>query len=575
MSNSHEGLAELKQVRAAGNHLLGSVFLFSVFVNLLMLVGPLFMLQVYDRVLGSRSEETLAALFILMTALYALMGVLDYARGRVLARFGAQFQHKLDARVFDAEMQLALSPKQGAAPATGLASLDRIQSLFSSPAMLALFDAPWTPFFLAVLFIFHPLMGWFALAGGLVLIIVTLLNNALTRDRVAEAQSASSRSHSMAEQTRAAAGLIRAQGMRRAMSNRWQSVRTDALDRSVETSDWVGLFAALTKSFRLFLQSAMLGLGAYLTLQGEITAGAMIAGSILLGRALAPVEQAIGQWPAVQRARQAWRSLGDLLDTAKPDETHISLPRPQASVALKGVFVRAEGVQEPILTSVTFELAAAQVLGIIGKSGSGKSTLAKTIVGLIKPAAGEVRLGGATLGQYALDDLGKHIGYLPQEVSLFNGTVAENIARMSEEPDQDKAIAAAKMANAHEMILGLPDGYQTVVHGRNSQLSGGQRQRIALARALYDDPVLLVLDEPNSALDAEGSMALNAAVRAFKRSDRAVIIMTHRPAAISECDRLLVIDQGRIRADGPRDEILERVLKNASGVQQEIKGTTP
>lgn len=573
MSISHKGLAELKRVRAAGNRLLGAVFLFSVFVNLLMLVGPLFMLQVYDRVLGSRSEETLAALFILMAVLYALMGVLDYARGRVLARFGAQFQNTLDARVFDAEMQLALSSKRGAAPATGLADLDRIQALFASPAMLALFDAPWTPFFLAVLFIFHPLMGWFAVAGGLILVVVTLLNNLLTRERVAKAQIASAQSHSMAEQTRSAAGLVRAQGMRRAMTSRWQKVRTGALDQSVETSDWIGLFSALTKSFRLFLQSAMLGLGAYLTLQGEITAGAMIAGSILLGRALAPVEQAIGQWPSVQRARQAWASLGDLLNETTPEATHISLPRPVASVGLKNVFVRAEGVHEPILTSVTFELPPSQVLGIIGKSGSGKSTLAKTIVGLVKPAAGEVRLGGATLDQYALDDLGQHIGYLPQEVSLFSGTVAENIARMSEQPDQDKAIAAAKMANAHEMILALPQGYQTVVHGRNSQLSGGQRQRIALARALYDDPVLLVLDEPNSALDSEGSLALNAAVRAFKRSDRAVIIMTHRPAAISECDRLLVIDQGRIRADGPRDEILERVLKNASGVQQEIKGT--
>lgn len=569
-ANTKPGFPELREARRAGIWLLWAVFLFSIFVNLLMLTGPLFMLQVYDRVLGSRSEETLVALFALVGALYGLMALLDYARGRVLARFGARFQAQLDDRVFRAVLKRALLPKERANPAGGLRDLESVQGLFTSPVMLALFDIPWTPFFLGAIFIFHPWLGWVAIFGGGMLIIITLLNGFLTRSKTMEAQHASSHASGFAEQARRSAEVVRAQGMGPAVSARWHKMRDVSLEQTVKSSDWTGLFSATTKSFRLFLQSAMLAVGAYLVLRGEMTAGAMIAGSILLGRALAPIEQTIGQWAMVQRARAAWSALGALLETTPEAPKALTLPQPEANVSFAGVSVMSPGAKFPTLKSVSFYLGAGEALGVIGKSGSGKTTLAKTLLGLTHVATGEVRFGGATLDQYDPDDLGAYIGYLPQNVVLFSGTIAENIARMSTEPDEAKVVEAAKRANAHEMILSLPDGYDTVVQGDDSQLSGGQRQRIALARAFYGDPVLLILDEPNSALDNDGSVALNRAVREFKASNRAVIITTHRPSAISECDRLVVIDGGQIKADGPRDEVLKSMVSNVQNIKQSI-----
>lgn len=560
----------MRRARRKGAGLLLAVFVFSIFVNILMLTGPLFMLQVYDRVLASRSEETLVALFLLVGLLYALMGFLDYARGRVLARFGARFQSSLDSRVFAAEMKRSIEPKFRASPASGLRDLETMQAMFTSPAMLALFDIPWTPLFIVVIFIFHPLLGWVAIAGGAVLIVVTLLNAWQTRRQTAQAQLASQTSQAFAEQSRLATEIVRSQGMGSTMAGRWHTARDRALDQTIRASDWTGLFSALTKTFRLFLQSAMLAIGAYLVLRGEMTAGAMIAASILLGRALAPIEQSIGQWHLVQRSMRGWKLLSELLHATPPDIEAMKLPKPAAHLALKGLSVVLPDTKQPTLVNISFQVAPGQVLGIIGKSGSVKSTLAKTMLALVQPSAGEIRLGGATLDQYDPDDLGSFIGYLPQQVTLFNGTVAENIARMSMMPNEAKVIDAAQKANAHEMILTLPDGYKTVVQGQDSQLSGGQRQRIALARAFYNDPVLLVLDEPNSALDAEGSEAMNRAVRDFKTSDRAAIIMTHRPTAIAECDRLIVVDKGRIMADGPRDEVMKAMLRNAKDIKQSI-----
>lgn len=535
-----------------------------------MLTGPLFMLQVYDRVLGSGSEETLVALSILVAGLYGLMGFLDYARGRVLARFGARFQSALDDRVFDAVLQRALLPKERGAPASGLRDLEMVQGLFTSPVMLALFDVPWTPIFIAAIFIFHPMLGWLAVFGGAALIVITLLNAFLTRRKTLEAQNASGQANAFAEQARRSVEVVRSQGMGSAVSARWHVMRDKALDETIRSSDWTGVFSAMTKSFRLFLQSAMLAVGAYLVLQGEMTAGAMIAGSILLGRALAPIEQTIGQWPTVQRARAAWAALAELLQTTPPAPQTHALPPPAANVMFQSVSVMPQGAKAPILSSVSFYLGDGEVLGVIGKSGSGKSTLAKSILGLTRVVAGEVRFGGATLDQYGSDAMGAYIGYLPQNVVLFSGTIAENISRMTTTPDDSKIVEAAKRANAHEMILSLPDGYKTMILSEDSQLSGGQKQRIALARALYGDPVLLVLDEPNSALDNDGSIALNLAVREFKATNRSVVILTHRPSAISECDRLLVIEDGRIKADGPRDEVLKSMVSNVRGIKRTI-----
>lgn len=565
------GLPELQEARRAGQTLMWSVFIFSIFVNLLMLTGPLFMLQVYDRVLGSRSEETLVALFVLVAGLYGLMAILDYARRQVLVRVGARFQSKLDDRVFKALLLRALNPKERAAPATGLRDLESVQALYTTQVMVSLFDAPWTPVFVAAIFIFHPWLGWFALAGGASLVLITLLNSWLTRKRTQQSLISSGQAAAFAEQARRSAEIVRAQGMSSAILSRWRQLRDPSLQQTVEASDWTGIFTAASKSFRLFLQSAILALGAYLVLLGEITAGAMIAASILLGRALAPIEQAIGQWPVVLRARTAWKDLAGLLEATPPRPETLELPRPGPNFSLEHVTVMFPGLKAPVLTDVSFAIGPGEVVGVIGKSGSGKSTLAKAMLGLVRATRGDIRFGGAELNQYDPDKLGTYIGYLPQNVVLFGGTIAENIARMSTNPDDEKIVEAAKRANAHDMILTLPDGYQTIVQGDDGQLSGGQRQRIALARAFYGDPVILILDEPNSALDADGSQALNSAIREFKATNRAVILMTHRPSAITEADRLIVIDEGRVKANGPRDEVLQSMVSNVRDIQQSIR----
>lgn len=569
------GPPELRRARRFGVSFLAFAFVFSIFVNLLMLVGPLFMMQVYDRVLASRSVETLTALTALVAFLYVMMGVLDYARGRVLARFGARFQSALEGRVFDATIKRAVVPSERAAASGAMSDLDAIRTVFSSPAPLALFDLPWTPVFVIAIFTFHPMMGWLAVLGGAILIVVTIANQYFTRRRTNDAMIKSQSAEQLAEQARASAELLRGQGMGAAVKSRWLSQRETALAATMGASDWTGGFLAFSKAFRLFLQSALLAVGAYYVLQNEITGGAMIAGSIMMGRALAPIEQTLANWNAFQRARVGWARLGGYLKQTPVDLARTQLPTPAAHLTVAGITLVPPGGNTPVIRALSTEVKPGQALGVIGKSGSGKSSLGRAILGLWAPHMGEIRLGGATLDQYDNNTLGQHIGYLPQEVTLFSGTITENIARMVDAPNAEAVILASKRANAHDMILGLPDGYDTQISGRDSQLSGGQKQRIGLARALYDDPVLVLLDEPNSALDADGSAALNAAVRGLKSSNKAVIIMTHRPAAITECDLILVVEAGRATAFGPRDEVLESMTKNAKSIQSAMaKGAT-
>ncbi|NNU81642.1 type I secretion system permease/ATPase [Halovulum dunhuangense] len=545
-----------------GRGLILSVGLFSVFVNLLMLTGPLFMLQIYDRVLASRSEATLAALFVLVAALYLLMGLLDHARGRIAARMGARFQDALDARVFESILRRAVSPPERGRPATGLRDLEAVQKFLSAPVFFAIFDLPWAPVFLLAIFLFHPLLGWLAVAGGLVLVGVTLLNQVTTARPNREAAAASAQSHALADHLREEAELIQGLGMRPAVLARWRQSRDKALEGQLAVADRSGGFASFSRSFRFFLQSAMLALGAWLVLQAQLTAGAMIAASILLGRALAPVELAIGGWPLFQRAREGWQALTELLAATPPPAEPTPLPAPRAILDVNQVTVVPPGEKTATLRMVGFRLEPGQALGVIGPSGSGKSTLARAITGIWPTASGKVRLDGATLDRYAPEALGRAIGYLPQDVALFPGTIAENIARLAEEPDAAAVVDAAKRAGAHEMILGLPDGYDTLLSAGGSRLSGGQKQRIGLARAMYGDPALLILDEPNANLDAAGQQALNAAIRQMKEAGRSVVIMAHRPAGIAECDRILVLEGGLRKAYGPRDEVLRAQLVN-------------
>ncbi len=549
--------------RALTPHFL-SIAVFSFFVNILLLTGPLFMLQVYDRVLGSRSEETLMSLLILVIFLYVLMGLLDYVRGRIGARIGARFQAGLDEGLFRATLS---RPDRRI-----VTDSEAVQRFMSSPALFALMDLPWAPLFIAVIFVFNVWLGVLALVGGLVLLVIAIGNRFAADHPNHTANEASQQALRLASEYQDQADMIRGLGMEGAGAQRWQAVRTTSLEAQIRASDVSGLYGTLSRTFRFFLQSAILALGALLVLRGQITAGAMIASSILMGRALAPVEQTIAHWPIIARARQGWASLLKYAAAGTQKLPQTRLLRPNALIEVQSVSQVLQAGQQPVLRGISFTLRPGQALGIIGPSASGKSTLARLLTGIVAPSAGKIRLDGATLDQYG-EDLGRYVGYLPQDVTLFQGTVAENIARLAVNPDSEAVIAAAKLAGAHDMIVRFADGYDTVLSPDLMPLSGGQRQRIGLARALYGDPQILVLDEPNSNLDAEGSAALNQAIRSFKSADKAVIIMAHRPSGIAECDLLLVLQDGLVKALGPRDEVLRAQVANHEQVAQAIKPT--
>jgi ATP-binding cassette subfamily C protein len=559
---SNKGLAELRSAMGRCRWHFGAVALFSIFVNLLMLTGPLFMLQIYDRVLSSRSVETLVALLILVTGLFAMMGVLEFIRGRVLARAGARFQSLLDNRVMTAVLRRSVVPGERARPNTAARDLESVRQLLTGPAPFALFDMPWAPIFLAVIFLFHPFLGWIAVAGTVVLVCLTFLNQIRSREPAAESQRATNEAENLGEALRQNAEAVQGLGMRAEGLSRWGKLRQEALARQIVASDRTASYMASSKALRFYLQSVMLAAGAWLVLQQEISAGMMIAGSIMLGRALAPVEQAIGQWSLGQRAARGWKALGEMLEKTPPEIEKTALPVPKGFVHVQGITVAAPGENIPVLRAITFKVEPGMALGVIGPSGAGKTTLAKVLTGIWRPAAGKVRIDGAALDQWPEDEIGRHIGYLPQEIGLMSGTVAENIARMAENRDDAKVIAAAKRAGAHELLLALPQGYDTQIGAMGQRLSGGQRQRVALARALYGDPPVLVLDEPNANLDAPGEQALVDSIREAKARGRTVIIMAHRPSAIAACDLLLMVDKG-VQVDfGPRDEVLKKRTRN-------------
>jgi len=559
------GGAEMAAIRSAQRPLLVVVVLFSVVINLLMLTGPLYMLQVYDRVLGSRSEATLVALSAIVSLLFLAMGVLDASRARVLSRVGARMQDGLDRRAFSAAIRrLMVAPDDPAAHAAQ-ADVESIQRFWASPLVAALSDLPWTPIFIAATFVLHPLMGWLSVAGIAVIFGITLLNQWATKGPLNRATSAAIQANRSSELLKGESETLRALGMTEAAFDRWQKARSVALADGIAAADTGGAFTATSRTFRLFLQSAMLGLGAWIVLRGELTPGAMIAGSILMGRALQPIEQSVAQWAVLTRAREGTARLSALLSAIPPEPPRTALPRPAARLEVTGLTVVPPGTALPALRGLGFTLQPGQAVGIIGPSGAGKSTLARALTGIWRPASGHIRIDGATLDQYGPETLGALLGYLPQRVTLFDGTIAENISRLAP-PDDTKVIAAARAAAAHDMILRLPDGYDTRLNAIGGRLSGGQMQRIGLARALYGDPVLLILDEPNSNLDNEGSLAVNAAIRAHKAAGGAALIMAHRPAAIQECDLLLVVEEGTRRAFGPRDQVLRDMVQNAGEI---------
>jgi PrtD family type I secretion system ABC transporter len=562
------GSDELSTVRNESRNLYFLVGVFSLFVNILMLSSSIYMLNVYDRVLGSRSVETLIALSGLVGFLYVSMSVLDFIRGRIMVRVGARFQSKLDGRVFSAVIAAASMSRPPAETRTGLRDLEAIQKLITSPAALGMFDLPFMPIFFIGIFMFHSALGWAAVCGAAVLILLTIANQVFLRKPLEKATAASFASETYSHNVKAEAEMIRSLGMQGNTFSRWLLTRNASLSDGMAASDTAGVFTAIGKAFRMFLQSGMLGLGAYLVLQGDMTGGSMIAGTILLGRALAPIESLIGNWPIIQRGREAWLNLSSLLSEVTKETQKTALPRPRAILEAQSLTVVPPGDTQAALRLVSFRIMPGQAVGVIGHSGAGKSTLGKALTGVWKPAGGKIRLDGAPLEHYDIETLGEYIGYLPQRVQMFDGTIKENIAKMSLEPDDAAVVRAAQKAGAHEMILKLPEGYDTVINNGGGRLSGGQLQRIGLARAMYGEPVILVLDEPNSNLDADGSDALNASIASIKAEGCSIIIIAHRPAAIQHCDMLLVMENGAVRAFGPKDEVLRNMVRNHEELQR-------
>lgn len=545
----------LKSCRGA----LVATALMSGMSNILMLTGAIFMLEIYDRVLPSRSVPTLVALLILASGLFLAQALLDIIRGRVLVRIGARLDEQLSDRVYAAVMSLPLRVGNRSDGLQPLRDLDSVRNFLSGMGPAALFDLPWLPIYLGICFAFHPYIGLAALLGAIVLGVLTALTEVLTREPTQSVTALASSRMSLADSSRRNAEVLRAMGMGGAISAMWNDINRKFLAGNRRVSDVAGGFASVSRVLRMVLQSVVLAVGAYLVINQQATAGIIIAGSILSARALAPVDLAIGNWRAFVSARQGWARLNQLLIAFPAQPDPMPLQAPNASVAVESVTAVPPGSDRAVLAEVSFNLQAGNGLGIIGPSGSGKSSLARLLIGVWQPARGRVRLDGASLDQWAVDKLGRHIGYLPQDVELFAGTVAQNIARFADPADADAVVAAAQAAGVHDLVVKLPNGYETPVGENGSGLSAGQAQRIALARALYGDPFLVVLDEPNSNLDAEGDEALSRAIMNVRNRGGIVVVVAHRPSAIASVDQLLMVNQGRMRAFGPKDQVLAKV----------------
>jgi PrtD family type I secretion system ABC transporter len=533
--------------------------LFSLAINLLLLVPPLYMLQVFDRVIGSRSRETLLLLSLAAVAALGVMAALDVVRARLLAAAGMALDRVLGPRVIDGLLARS-SRLAGAEYANGLRDVSTLRGFLVGNGVLAIFDAPWLPVFLSIIFLFHPLLGAVALAGAALMWLLAFLNERFARQPLERVQAGGRRTGQFIDMSTRNAEVIGALGMLPAVTRRWMRMNDAVLCEQVRASAVGGRFSGLTRFVRQFIQLAMLGTGAYLVTEQQATAGVMIAATILLSRALAPVEMLVGGWRSLVEARSAWRRLDELLAANPPAEPGTELPAPRGRLDVERVVFALRRAERPIIHGASFGLVAGECLGIVGPSASGKSTLARLIVGIWKPASGTVRLDGAGVAAWPRDKLGPHIGYLPQDVQLFSGSVAENIARLGD-PDPAEVISAAQRANVHELILRLPQGYDTDVGESAQLLSHGQRQRIALARALYGEPRLVVLDEPNANLDRDGDRALVRTLATLKEEGVTVVIIAHRPSLLAGVDKMLVLREGTIEAFGPRRDVMPRVTR--------------
>jgi ATP-binding cassette subfamily C protein len=555
----------IRRTLARSKDLFVAVGLFSGVINLLALTGSFYMLQVYDRVLPSNSVPTLIGLTVLMALLYIANGFLDFIRVRVMGRVGVRVDNDVRASVFRAIRLMPLKFRKAGDGLQPIRDLDTIRGFCSGMGPTALFDLPWVPIYLFIVFLLHPVLGLFALFGAIILVTLTLLTEHQTRAPTLSAVSSASERFAFGEETRRNAEVIQALGLGDRMLARWESLTARHVTDQMIANDAATGIGSISKVMRLFLQSGILGLGAWLVIQGEVSAGTIVAASIIMARALAPIETAIAHWRGFVAARQSYDRLTKMfamMNIGGDEPEFVALPKPSASLSVRNLAIAAPGERHPVIQGINFSLEAGEGLGIIGPSASGKSTLARALTGIWQPTSpsGSVRLDGAALDQWSPEALGRHIGYLPQEIALFAGTVSENISRFDPDATSDLIVRAAEAAGVHDMIVNLPDGYQTKIGEGGVGLSAGQRQRIALARALYGDPFLVVLDEPNSNLDTAGDNALTGAIRSVRARGGIAIVIAHRPSALAAVDKVMAMTRGQVAGFGPKAEILKDVL---------------
>ncbi|OZY44312.1 type I secretion system permease/ATPase [Pseudomonas lundensis] len=544
-----------------------SVGFFSLFINALMLVPTFYMLQVYGRVVTSGSISTLVMLTIIMIILMVTMGALELVRSRIMVRVSSKLDILLSRDLYRASFKRALDSGGMDSSAQALNDLTGLRQFMTGNGLFAFFDAPWLPIYIAVMFMFHPWYGWMAIICAIILVIFAILNEKMTGSTLAAANKENIAASLYTNKNLRNAEVIESMGMLNTLIDRWAQRQKKVLTLQSIASDKGGLMSNISKTFRMLVQSLILGLGAYLAVNHEINGGLVIAGSVLLGRALAPLDLIIGSWKGFISARSQYARLNEILDKQKSEPERMSLPAPEGHVLVENLIVSAPGGKTPIIKGINFSVPAGQVVGIIGPSASGKSTLARALMGIWSPQHGVVRLDGADIANWDKNELGPHVGYLPQDIELFEGSISENIARFSN-IDPDSVIRAARVAGVHEMILLLPEGYDTVIGSDGVNLSGGQRQRIGLARAIYGAPRLIILDEPNSNLDETGEQALAQAIMHMKASGSTIFVITHRTTILSQLDRLIVMSAGGISMYGPREQVMAELNAQHLAAQQ-------
>lgn len=558
-NNKKPVVSELKKSLLSAKKSFIMVGLFSMFINILMLVPPLYMLQLYDRVLGSRSQDTLIMLTLIVVVLFITMGLLEVVRSRVLVRVGNKLDSMLSQRIFDSLFELERKAP-GRSSSMPLNDLTQVRQFMTGNGLFAFFDAPWMPIYIIVLFIFHPAFGFFAIFAAIVLVGITVANEYSTKDKLAEANNLSRASTIYVDSNIRNAEVVNAMGMRNNISKIWADKYYGFLNAQNIASDSAGVWSNLSKSLRVMFQSLILGLGAYLAINMEVTPGMMIAASIIMGRALAPLDLIIGSWKGFSSARSSYERIEGLLNDFPKDKEYMQLPAPKGEITLENVVVIPPSGTVPSLKGISMKIEKGDVVGIIGPSAAGKSSLARVMLGLWPLSNGVARIDKADISQWDREDLGKYVGYLPQDIELFEGTVSQNIARFGE-VEPEKVVEAASKAGVHEMILKLNEGYDTKIGPGGASLSGGQRQRIGLARALYNNPVFVVLDEPNSNLDDVGEAALVEAIKTLRAGGTTVVIITHRTNVLQATNKLALINNGVLELYGNTNDVLNAIAQ--------------